>query len=565
MALVYFHQMNSKAQIPPDPDWWRRAVVYHIYPRSFQDSNGDGIGDLLGIRQRLDYLQDLGIDTLWLSPTFSSPQRDFGYDIRDYHTMAPEYGTVEDMDALIEDVHARGMRLVLDLVMNHTSDEHPWFRESAESRTNPRADWYIWADGKDKRNPARCPPNNWKSMVGGRAWHYSPQRQQWYLASFLPFQPDLNYRNPAVHEAMLAVVRYWLDRGADGYRLDIFHVLYKDAALRDNPFSWRLIPTEENPAGLFQEPRYNLNQPETITFARTLRKVVDEFLPTRFLVGEVAGNLDQIRGLCGGDAADGLHLAFLFQTLSTPLRAEPWRELITEAEAKFAHPLLPTWVFSNHDRVRSFTRLGEDTQKAKLLALLQLTLRGVPFIYYGEEIGTAQHDLPLASALDPVAHMYRWVPRFLLPFLKQRFGLSFNRDECRTPMAWTAKSADNYGFTSGANPWLPFALNATHANVETQEADEHSLWHFYRQLLHLRRETPALNSGGFELIDIPASQRKSLLAFRRTHPKGDVSIWLNLASKSLQIPVGDAQILARSALVPFDGTLGSWSGVVVSG
>jgi len=237
--------------------WWQKTTIYQVYPRSYQDSNGDGIGDLHGIISKLDYIRDLGFETIWLSPFFASPQRDWGYDVSDYRDVAPEYGDLADAEALIAEIHKRGMRVLFDLVMNHTSDEHPWFRESRASRENPKRDWYIWRDGRGER-----PPNNWKAVPGGSGWHYDPGTGQWYYASFLPFQPDLNYRNPEVKQAMFDVARYWLDKGVDGFRLDIFHAIYKDAGLRDNPFSWRLLPHNFE-AGYFQDWQNNLNLPET--------------------------------------------------------------------------------------------------------------------------------------------------------------------------------------------------------------------------------------------------------------------------------------------------------------
>ena len=347
-------------------DWWKSTTVYQIYPRSFADSNGDGIGDLQGIIDRLPYLERLGVETLWISPFYKSPQADFGYDISDHFDVAPEYGKLEDAQRLIDAIHARGMKIVFDMVLNHTSDQHAWFQSSRASRSSDKRDWYIWQDG---RKPAgKAPPNNWKSMIGGSGWHYDATTEQWYWASFLPFQPDLNYRNPLVKEAMLGVVRYWLDRGVDGMRLDVFNAIYKDVSFADNPFLMRLIPSETNPHGFFQRNVHTIDHPDTFAFARELRKVIDQHQePTRFLVGEVFGDPASLRRYCGEDA-DGLNLVFLFKAMRTRCTARSVRQLISEVEASFPDPFLPTYVFGNHDRPRFIHRLGNHPGKAKLMA-----------------------------------------------------------------------------------------------------------------------------------------------------------------------------------------------------
>jgi Glycosidases len=268
--------------------WYHKTTIYQIYPRSFYDSNDDGIGDLKGIIQKLEYIHKLGFETLWISPFFSSPQADFGYDISNYTDIAPEYGTLDDALQLIDEVHERGMKIVFDMVMNHTSIEHPWFKESRSSRTNPKADWYLWRDK----------PNNWKSMLGGSGWHFANERDQYFWSSFLPFQPDLNYRNSEVKQTMLDIVRFWLSKGVDGFRLDIFNVIYKDAEFRDNPFAFQLAPTETNPSGFFQEAKYTLNQPESFEFAKELRNVCDEF-GDRLLLGEISGDRETTRKIPG--------------------------------------------------------------------------------------------------------------------------------------------------------------------------------------------------------------------------------------------------------------------------
>ncbi len=491
------------------PPWWARTTVYQIYPRSFVDSNGDGIGDLPGIISKLDWLRDLGVETLWICPFYRSPQQDFGYDIADYDAVAPEYGTIDDVRRLIDEAHARGLRVVADMVLNHTSIEHAWFQQSRESRTSSKRDWYIWRPG---RKPlGKAPPNNWRSLVGPRGWHWDERTEEWYWASFLPFQPDLNYRNPAVQEAMLDVVRRWLSFGFDGLRLDIFHALFKDARFEDNPFSWRPLPSEEDPDGFFQSYRRTLHHPDTLAFARTLRRVVNEFdNPCRFLVGEVFGEPATLRKYCG----DGLHTVFLFKAMRTPFTAPGMRALMEEFEREMPFPLVPTWVFGNHDRSRRGERLGNDPRREKLCAALQLTARGIPFIYYGEEIGMRDLDLPLATAKDPLARMYRFVPDVVARKLR-RAGILLNRDASRTPMQWS--SEPNAGFSkTSAVPWLPVPPAANEVNVEAEERDPDSILHCYRRLLQARKSHPALQAGSLSLLP-PNTLPPNVLGYRRCY------------------------------------------------
>jgi oligo-1,6-glucosidase/alpha-glucosidase len=535
--------------------WWRHTTVYQIYPRSFADSNGDGIGDLPGIIGRLDHLQALGVETIWLSPFWRSPQADFGYDISDHYNVAPEYGTLADCRALIDAVHRRGMKIVFDMVLNHTSDQHPWFLESRRSRHSPRRDFYIWRDGRGGRRP----PNNWRSMLGGSGWHRDEATGQWYWASFLPFQPDLNYRNPAVKRAMLDVVRHWLGEGVDGLRLDIFNALYKDAGFADNPPHWRPLPSEDDPNGFFQRCLHTIDHPDTLAFARELRAVVDEFTdPPRFLVGEVFGAPAALVRYCG-ERADGLHLVFLFRTLRTPLRAAALRALIAEFEAAFPEPLLPTYVFGNHDRPRLSCRISEDPARARLLATLQLTVRGVPFIYYGEEIGLPHQDLPLRQALDPLAAQYRLVPGFLARWLR-RHGLLLNRDECRGPMPW--HGGPGAGFTApGVRPWLPLHPRSATLNVAAQERDPGSLLACYRRLLALRRGLPALHGGDLTLLPVERLPR-DVLAYRRAAGDQAVEVYLNLAPRPAPLDDRRPRLFSTHGEGTGDG-LRPWEGIVV--
>jgi alpha-glucosidase len=491
--------------------WYHKTSIYQIYPRSFYDSTGDGIGDLQGIIQKLDHVHQLGFETLWISPFFSSPQADTGYDISNYTDIAPEYGAMDDVIQLIEEVHKRGMKVIFDMVMNHTSIEHRWFKESRSSRDNPKSDWYIWRDK----------PNNWQSMTGGSGWHYAEERGQYFWSSFLPFQPDLNYRHPAVKQAMFEVVRFWLGKGVDGFRLDIFNVIYKDENFRNNPVSLKLMPTEDDPSGFFQEAKYTLNQPESFEFARELRTVCNEFGEIA-LLGEVSGNKSIIRKFLGGEINNGLGLVFDFEMLNFQFSAEYFYRLIQNIEAYFSDPFMPVYVFSNHDRRRSIHKLGNDMHKAKLLAMLQLTMRGVPCIYYGEEIGMTNLPQPFATALDPIPHKFKSIPRFLFDML----GLTINRDEVRTPMQWNATR--NAGFSASEGTWLPVHDNYRTINTETESREEGSLLNTIRSLMKIRNEQRALQEGSLQLLqDLPAG----VLGYKRTLENTSIFVFLNFSHR----------------------------------
>ena len=554
---------------PLDVPWWKRTTVYQIYPRSFFDANGDGIGDLKGVLGKLDYLNRLGVETLWLSPFFESPQVDFGYDIRDHFAIATEYGSLEDCDELFRQAHARGMKIVLDMVLNHTSDQHPWFLESKSSRESSRRDWYIWRDGK--KPGGKAPPNNWRSMLGGSGWRYDEATGQYYFASFLGCQPDLNYRNPAVKTQMLDVVRHWLEAGADGLRLDIFNALFKDESFADNPFSWRAVPSEDNPHGFFQRHHHTIDHPDTIAFARELRAVVDAIGdPPRFLVGEVFGDAETLRRYCG-EAADGLHLVFLFKTLRARFSGRAVRALIEEFERTFPEPFSPTYVYGNHDRPRFMHRLGGHAGKAKLLAMLQLTVRGVPFVYYGEEIGMANHDIPLHEGLDPVAARFGMVPQFMVGWLRGH-GVLLNRDECRAPMQWD--DGPNAGFApAAAKPWLPVHPESRSINVAAQEHDPESILSGYRSLLALRRELPMLHAGALAWID-PPNVPDDVVAYRRIVGAGASRRWadvfLNFSKREIPIALADPanRVLfsnrrGERTRAPAEHVLGAYEGIVV--
>lgn len=502
-------------------DWWESTTVYQIYPRSFYDTDGDGLGDLDGIIQKLDHIKNLGFGTIWISPFFKSPQKDFGYDISDYRTIAPEYGDLKTCQRLIDEVHKREMKVVFDLVMNHTSDQHNWFMQSASSKENPKSDWYVWKDGRGKNGSK--PPNNWKATIGGSGWHWHEGRQQFYWASFLPFQPDLNYSNSEVKTAMLDVARYWLNQGVDGFRLDIFNSIFEDTSFVNNPASLKIVPSEESPDGFFQKMKYNVNQEGSFQFATELRALVDSFEnPSRFMVGEVFGDVETTKKFCSYNGKDGLHTIFLFQTLSTPFKARKWRKMVEHFEENFPSPFVPTYVFSNHDRRRSITPLGHDVRKAKLLAFFQFTVRGIPFTYYGEEIGIEKPRLPLKTGKDPLAQRYKSIPQFMVDWT----GQSLNRDECRTPMHWDTTA--NAGFTS-AEPWLPLGENYKENAVSVQEQDEYSLMKFYQRVIRFRNENEVLQKGSLT-IDEEISDG-NFFAFYRDLDRAKLLVVLNMSNK----------------------------------
>ncbi|MGY5880762.1 MAG: alpha-glucosidase [Candidatus Thorarchaeota archaeon] len=514
-----------------DLPWWKKTIVYQIYPRSFKDSTGNGIGDLLGIISKLDYLQNLGIETIWFSPFFTSPQADHGYDVSDYRSIAPEYGTMADCEKLIQEIHNREMYVVFDLVLNHTSDQHPWFLISRSNKDNPKRDWYIWRNGQ--KPGGKKPPNNWKAMVGGSGWHYDELTDQWYWAQFLPFQPDLNYRNPDVKKEMFDTVRYWLDKGVDGFRLDIINTVFEDETLQNNPFSRKYFPSEEDDKSFFQDKIHTMNHPDNFIFVKELRSVLDEYSdPERFLVGEIDASIETLKRYCGDEIdktkTNGLHLAFLFKSLNAELDASIFHKIISEYEQYFPEPYTPTWVFSNHDQMRRISKLGNDRTKAKLNATLQLTARGVPYIYYGEEIGMSNHKLPLKTAEDPIGQKYSWLPQFMINLLTRSGSISLNRDNCRTPMQWISRS--NAGFCSEELiPWLPISPGYNTINVDSEESNPDSLLNCYKALLKLRKDTPALHSGLLNLL--PPFLFGSFLSYQRIYDEQVVQIWLNFSNK----------------------------------
>jgi len=504
-------------------NWWKNTTIYQVYPRSYYDSSGNGIGDLAGIISNLDYIKDIGFETIWFSPFFDSPQADFGYDVSDYYQAAPEYGTQDDIYKLIEEVHKRDMKVVFDLVLNHTSDQHSWFLESRGSLDNPKRDWYIWRDGKGKK-----PPNNWKALPGGSGWHHDDKTDQWYYASFLSFQPDLNFRNPEVKNAMLDMVAFWLDKGVDGFRLDIFHSIFKDKKFRDNPLSRYFIPHNDE-AGFFQEWKYTVNQPETIAFAREVRKLVASYQPERFLLGEIFASDEIKKEYLGLDQA-GLNLVFLWDLPDANVTAKDLRKVIENYESNFPEPFLPVYVLGNHDRKRVLSRAGGNIHLSKLLAVLIFTARGIPVSYYGEEIGMLEGDFPIKTCLDPVGQRYKKIPTFLLDLL----NIYVNRDGCRTPMQWS--SGKNSGFsTADGNLWLPLSSNYLSHNVEELEDKPDSILSLYQELLRLRKNSPALVEGDLTLLE----ESVDTLAYEREISGEKIGVFLNFSEREKFIELND--------------------------
>lgn len=484
------------------PLWWQNGVIYQIYPRSFQDSNGDGVGDIQGIISRLDYLQWLGIDCVWLSPIFSSPMADFGYDISDYRGIHPLFGTMDDFDQLLNEVHKRGMKLLLDLVPNHTSDQHPWFLESRSSGDNPKRNWYIWHDGKEDGSL----PNNWLSVFGGHAWEWDETTQQYYYHAFLKEQPDLNWRNPEVQEAMFDVMRFWLEKGIDGFRVDVMWHMIKDEQLRDNPpFPGSPFEAKDLIYDHFT-PVYSTDQPEVHDIVRKMRALTDEF-DGRVLIGEIYLPIHKLVTYYGQDN-NGAHLPFNFQLLTLPWDASQIAMAIDEYEGALPAGGWPNWVLGNHDKPRISSRVGRG--QAEVAALLLLTLRGTPTIYYGDEIGMSDVPIPMDEIVDPQG--------LNMP------DLNVSRDPSRTPMQWTGEI--NAGF-SVHKPWLRLPYNSGRVNVEIQKNDPHSTLAFYRKLIQIRKESPALNVGSYS----PVYTDQQLISYIREWQDERFLIILNLSHR----------------------------------
>ncbi len=483
---------DSNAAITPvtaTTHWWQRGVIYQIYPRSFRDANADGIGDLPGITEKLDYCAGLDIDAVWLSPIYPSPMADFGYDVADYTAVDPMFGTLDDFDTLIERTSQRGMKIILDFVPNHTSNQHPWFTAARSSRDNPKRDWYLW------RDPAADggPPNNWLSNFGGSAWEWDSDTQQYYYHSFLKEQPDLNWRNPEVVAAMHEVLRFWLRRGVAGFRVDVLWLLIKDDQWRDNP------PNPDYTPGMplfhSQLPVYTTDRPENQEVVAGLRAVVDEF-DDRVLIGEIYLPLNRLVAYYGKNLT-GVQLPFNFQLLQAPWDARNIADLIDRYESSLPAGGWPNWVLGNHDNPRIASKVG--AAQARVAALLLLTLRGTPTLYYGDEIGMQNVTIPADRIQDPLE---KNVP-----------GKGLGRDPSRTPMQWDGSPHAGFG---AHEPWLPIAPDFAQVNVAVENDDPASILSLYRRLLRLRRQHAALSVGGYQAI----AARGAVLAYVR-HRDGE--------------------------------------------
>lgn len=498
-----------------DPDWWRGAALYQIYPRSFADSNGDGIGDLCGITDRLAYVASLGVDGIWLSPFFPSPMRDFGYDVSDYRRVDPLFGTLADFDALVARAHELRLKVVIDQVWSHTALEHPWFEESRASRDNPKADWYVWADAKADGSP----PTNWQSWMGCPTWTWEPRRKQYYLHNFLPQMPDLNFHNAEVQDAVLDIGRFWLARGVDGFRLDTANYYCHDPLLRDNPPQ----PPErcgDIPAAM-QQHLFNVCQPQTLPFLERVRALMDEF-GARFTVAEIgsANNLERMIEYTSGPQR--LHTAYSFVLLGGQPKADALLALVTPWLQDAGAQAWPSWALSNHDAPRVATRWAQGHEgRAKQLLALLTALRGTVFIYQGEELGLTQSDIAFEQLQDP--------------FGKAHWPRDKGRDGCRTPMPWAA-AAPHAGFSSSDKTWLPVDPAHRARAVDVQEADAASCLQLTRRLLALRRAHPALRLGGFE----PLWADSGVLVVLRREGADTVLAAFNLSDTARTVAIGQA-------------------------
>lgn len=481
--------------------WWKHGVIYHIYPLSFKDSNNDGKGDLQGIIQKLDYLRGLGVDAIWLSPVFKSPMAEFGYDVSDYFSIDPVFGSLDDFRMLLHESHVRNIRIILDIVLNHSSDEHPWFIQSRSDKTNPRRNWYIW-----KPASVNGKPNNWKTAFGGSCWEHDRETDEYYLHSFLKEQPDLNWRNKALRAEMYKMLRFWLDMGVDGFRFDVINFIVKDKKLRNNPFFYWMSSSRKI---------RTRNHPKSYKIIRNLRSLLDDY-PEKMSVGEIYTLPPGDPKLSASYLAKGnnsLHLTFDFSIFFVYWSARRYFKTIEKWQNSIPANGWPTNVFSNHDLFRIFNRrlTGRNQEKkARLLALLLLTLRGTPFIYYGEEIGMKNGAIPRKMIKDPLGKKF-W------PFFK-------GRDRARTPMQWD--NSVNAGFTA-AEPWLPVNNDYLRKNIENQKTNPDSLLNLYHKLIALRLAYPALNRGSW-IPDCPG--KNGIISFYRTVEQEKMLVILNFTS-----------------------------------
>jgi alpha-glucosidase len=531
--------------------WWREAIIYQVYPRSFLDTNGDGVGDLAGITAKLDYIASLGVDIVWISPFFKSPMKDFGYDVSDYCDVDPLFGNLDDFDRLIASAHSLGLKIMIDQVLSHTAEEHPWFAESRQSRDNPKADWYVWADPRPDGNP----PNNWLSVFGGSSWQWDSRRRQYFLHNFLASQPDMNFHNPEVQQAHLDNLRFWLERGVDGVRMDACNFHFHDVGLRSNPPATSrdtATVTDVNPYGM-QAHVYDKTQPENIEYLRRIRTLLDEF--GAVAIGEVGA--DDSLAVMADYTADGdkLHMAYSFNLLTPQFSAAHIRKQVEDFEARVKGGWA-SWSVGNHDSTRVMTRWGGDKPSpalAKLVLAMQLSLKGTPCLYQGDELALTEAEVPYELLQDPYGIAF-W-PEFK------------GRDGCRTPMPWTDE-APNAGFTSG-KPWLPVAAPHIAAAASSQESDPESALNFARRIVAWRRTMPQLTRGEIAFFDTP----EPVLALRRDlegHPSVLAAFNLGAEPVSFDLPESaHAEALdghglpgaasgGRVSLPPF----GAWFGVV---
>lgn len=519
--------------------WYKGAVIYQVYPRSFQDTNGDGIGDLKGIISRIDYIKSLGVDAIWISPFFKSPMKDFGYDISDYRDIDPLFGNLNDFDELIAQAHQRDIKIIIDQVLSHTSDQHQWFIDSREDKSNDKSDWYVWADAK----PDGTQPNNWLSIFGGPAWQWEPRRGQYYLHNFLTEQPDLNFHNPDVRAAVLDNVEFWLKKGVDGFRLDAINFCYHDAALRDNPakppekrqgrgFS------EDNPYA-FQYHHYNNTQPENISFMQDIRTLLNKY-PGTVSLGEISSE-DSLATMAEYTAGgDKLHMGYSFELLTNDYSSEYIRTTVETLENRMTEGW-PCWAFSNHDVERVASRWSSDNNinpaQCKMLSALLASLRGSVCMYQGEELGLGEARVAFEDLQDPYGITF-W-PNFK------------GRDGCRTPMPWHFdKDCPQAGFSS-ATPWLPVGEQHHNQAVSLQDADDNSILNAFRAFMAWRKTQPALLEGDIEFIETP----EPILAFYRTHGGAKLLCVFNLADTDASFELNHTNIRVHNELIHHSGSL----------
>jgi alpha-glucosidase len=486
--------------------WWKEAVIYQIYPRSFNDSNNDGVGDIPGIIEKLDYLKDLGVDALWLSPVFPSPMHDFGYDITDYKDIDPLFGTLNDAKKLIKEAHKRDIRILFDMVMNHTSSEHPWFLESRSSKDNDKRDWYLWQEGAQGKVP-----NNWLASFGGKAWEYDEATKSYYYHAFLKEQPDLNWFNPEVREEIYNIFRFWMDLGVDGFRLDVVNYYVKDQKRRNNPWTLGSTPRPYD----MQKHLYDRDRPEMYDFLRELRQVTDEYSDI-MMVGETYTEPPGdplLSAACMGNGEDMLHMAFDFSMIFTlPWSGREYNRILTQWYNALPAHGWPSLVMSNHDQSRIVSRLGCSfgEERAKIAAALLLTAKGTPFMYYGDELGLSNVPMKKSELFDPPGIKY-W------PFYK-------GRDPFRTPMPWD--SSEKGGF-SRSETWLPLNKDYRERNVQSMEEDQQSIFNVYRDVLNIRRKSISLRRGEY----IPIVADRDVLCYYRTMPEETTTVFLNFSAR----------------------------------